>query len=238
MTDYSTCRRCHTLMEVYDGDSVHPMCKPLPTRLERLRDNLTGLLALQAKAENPAALDDELNSIRSQIITIENRPPDMLKLALKYAGEWGWPVFPLRAGTKEPDTPHGFKDATVDLERIERYWRKHPRSNIGVPTGLPETFNVIDIDRPKRDGQVDGELAYKRMLDAGALPDTHAHVATANRGLHLYLEGDGSDGITTGFEPSVDYRGLGGYVVVPPSTTSSGRWAWLIVPSPVIRRHT
>lgn len=218
-------------MEVHDGDSVHPMCDPMPTRLERLRDNLIGLLALQAKAENPEALDVEVNEVRSQIVTIEHKAPDMLEAALKLAG-WGWPVFPLWPGTKEPATPHGFKDATVDVERIERYWRKHPTSNIGVPTGV--RFNVIDIDRPKRDGQVDGELAYGQLLRDHELPDTHAHVRTAHDGLHLYVEVDGS-GCTTGIEPSVDYRGEGGYVVVPPSVADGGRWQWLIAPSPVIR---
>ena len=36
-----------------------------------------------------------------------------LARALAYARH-GWPVFPCQPGRKEPDTPHGFKDATTD----------------------------------------------------------------------------------------------------------------------------
>jgi hypothetical protein len=231
--DYSTCRRCRKQMVVLGGDTVHPMCDPLPTQLERLRDNYYGLLAIQGRVDNAGALTPELAELEARIKELENRPPDMARWAARYAGDWHWPVFPLRPGSKEPDTPHGFKDATTDLERIERYWRRHPQANIGIPTGI--AFDVIDIDRPKRDGQPDGGLAYKMLLDAGELPDTHGQVATAHAGLHLYVEPTGS-GCAQEIEPSVDYRGMGGYVVVPPSMLPAGRWQWLNVPSPAIRR--
>ena len=234
MTDYTTCRRCHALLAVTDGDTVHPLCEPVTTRLERLRDRYEGLLALADHVDNRVALGPELAELEAAIKEHENAEPDMLRAALRFAGEFDWPVFPLRARTKEPDCPHGFKDATTDLERIERYWRKHPSSNIGVPTGIK--FDVIDIDRPKRDGQPDGEATYAALGKLeGALPDTHAQVATAHAGLHLYVEATGN-GCRTGWAPSVDYRGTGGYVVVPPSVLPEGRWHWLIVPSPAIRR--
>ena len=37
----------------------------------------------------------------------------ILQAALNYAGR-GWAVHPIRAGGKEPASPHGFKDATTD----------------------------------------------------------------------------------------------------------------------------
>jgi hypothetical protein len=188
---------------------------------------------VQDHIDNRVAPGPELAELEALIKEHENAEPDLRRAALRLAGEFDWPVFPLHPGTKEPDCPHGFKDANTDLERIERYWRRHPRANIGVPTGI--RFDVIDIDRPKRDGQPDGGTSYKMLLDAGRLPDTHAQVSTAHAGLHLYVEATGN-GCRTGWGPSVDYRGVGGYVVVPPSVLPEGRWHWLIVPSPAIRR--
>ena len=224
MTDFSTCRRCRGLLQVTNGDVVHPLCAPVLTRTERLREDLVSAIAENAPIEI-ARLEDE-------IAALEAVPPNMLNAALRYVG-WGWPVFPLKPGTKEPDTPHGFKDASVDAFRVQRYWQRHPDANIGVPTGAQ--FDVIDVDAPKRaNGMVPGAIAYEEMLRAEELPDSHGMVTTANAGLHLYIEPIGK-GSTTNFRPSLDYRGTGGYVVVPPSATASGRWTWLNVPSPVIR---
>lgn len=236
MTDFSTCRRCHTLLIVTDGAVVHPMCEPVTTRLERLQDRYRALLELADHVDNHAALGPELAELEAAIKEHENAEPDLLRAALRFAGEFDWPVFPLHPGTKEPATAHGFKDANTDLERIARYWRRHPRANIGVPTGVK--FDVLDIDRPKRDGQPDGEATYAQLIDLDMLPDTHAQVATAHRGLHLYVEATGR-GCRQNMLPSVDYRGAGGYVVAPPSVLPEGRWHWLIVPSPAIRapRH-
>lgn len=227
MTDFSTCRRCKTLLQVTDGNVVHPLCAPILTKVERLEEQL-----LEACRNHDTELERELEA---KIKELENHPPDLLKAALRYARDFGWPVHPLKPGSKEPDTPHGFKDASTDLTRIERYWRKHPTANIGVPTGLPATFDVIDVDAPKRDGQVAGAIAYAELGRTGRLPDTHGMVVTANAGLHLYIEPTGEP-CHVNWMASVDYRGIGGYVVVPPSVAASGHWRWLIVPSPVIRR--
>src|ERR1022692_3212452 len=35
----------------------------------------------------------------------------------------GWPVFPCKPGSKEPDTAHGFKDASTDPDVISAWWR-------------------------------------------------------------------------------------------------------------------
>jgi hypothetical protein len=220
-------------MQVTDGATVHPLCAPITTKLERLQDNYRGLLAIADDVTNESALTPELAMIEAEIKELENKPPDLGRAALRLADELAWPVFPLRPGTKEPATPHGFKDAHTELARIERYWRKYPTSNIGVPTGV--AFDVIDVDRPKRAGQVDGEQTYAEMLAAGDLDevDTHARVGTAHAGLHLYVEATGA-GSRCGWAPSIDYRGVGGYVVVPPSVLPEGRWRWLTVPSPLI----
>lgn len=225
MFHYTTCRDCGGLLHTTDGATVHPGCTPKPTKAERLAQEW--LAAVEAG-------DTETEQrLQTEIDEIDNRPPRLLDAALKYAS-WGWPVFPLKPGTKQPATPHGFKDATTDHEHIVNWWRKYPGANIGLPTG--HRFDVIDIDTPV------GPITYTQLLaeedphtGTGVIPDTHGQAATANGGLHLYVPATGA-GNGARIAPGIDYRGKGGYVVAPPSTLRQpGRsWSWIEHPSPVL----
>ena len=69
---------------------------------------------------------------------------ELMTAALHYA-EMGYAVFPCKPGTSRPETKHGFKDASLDPEQIERWWSQNPCANIGLPTaGLV----IVDIDGP------------------------------------------------------------------------------------------
>ncbi|KNE81414.1 hypothetical protein ADZ36_16720 [Streptomyces fradiae] len=98
----------------------------------------------------------------------------------------GWPVFPLRAGHKTPrpgcsrcrqasdhyvpHAPagcpcitqgrwcHGFYAATLDTERVARWWRERPVPGVGVATG-PASLVVVDVDC-----HADGPVAASRVL--------------------------------------------------------------------------
>ncbi len=218
MITYTTCRDCGGLLHTTDGDTVHPLCTPKPTRVEQLAEQW-----LDAVLAGDAALEAELHT---RIEDIDNRAPRLFDAALLYAS-WGWPVFPLRPRDKRPATRNGFKDATADPDRIRAWWTRHPDSNIGLPTGL--AFDVIDVDVP------DGAVSYTRLLDDGMIPDIHGHAATASGGLHLYIPASG-DGNGVRIRPGIDYRGAGGYVVAPPSTlgTRGRAWSWVHRPSPTI----
>lgn len=144
--------------------------------------------------------------------------------ALAGAAEWyaanGIPVFPLRPRDKKPlPGSRGFKDATTDLERVRAWWKATPDANIGVPTG--HGFDVIDIDPPH------GPLSLLELRDAGVIPEILGKVITPRCGDHLYVKATG-DGNTAGLLPGIDYRGLGGYVVAPPSIGPNGvRYTWV-----------
>jgi len=145
--------------------------------------------------------------------------PPTLAAALALASI-GIHVFPCRARAKEPATPHGFKDATIDPEQIERWWRVEPRFNIGAATGALSGILVIDVDGPAAEAEL-------RRLEAehGDLPDT-ATVFTA-RGTHRWFEHpDDATPIHNSagkLAPGIDIRATGGFVLVPPSIHPSGK---------------
>ena len=150
-----------------------------------------------------------------------------LEAALRYAAR-GWPVLPCQwqgEGRKRPLTNHGLKDATADMAILTAFWTRWPEALIGVPTGEAIGYVVLDIDR--KEGGPDG-LATLGKIDCPILPLTPT-VHTASGGMHLYFirpEGglrntNGARG--RGIGPGLDWRGDGGYVILP--SPGSG-YAW------------
>ena len=138
----------------------------------------------------------------------------MLAAALAYARR-GWPVFPCRPGRKEPDTAHGFKDATTDPERITAWWTAVPGRNVAIATGAPGP-DVLDVDvRPGGSGYP----ALDRLQRAGLLQGPVAAVVTPSGGMHLYYPGTSQ---ASGRLPEchLDFKATGGYVLAPPSAVS------------------
>lgn len=145
------------------------------------------------------------------------RRPDALHSAARWYVQHGIAVFPLLPGTKVPATKHGFKNYSLDLCDVETWWAAEPLFNIGLPTGL--RFDVLDIDPPN------GWASLERIKANAPPMPVLGRVVTARTGLHLYLPPSGR-GNHAGMLPGVDYRGLGGYVVAPPSRTEVGTWEW------------
>jgi hypothetical protein len=121
--------------------------------------------------------------------------------AVRLASEHGIPVFPCNQN-KTPRTEHGFKDASTDLEAINR-WFLDSNSLVAVPTG--DRFFVVDID-PK------GLVWYQQhanQLNCGCINETR-------RGRHLLYAVP--KGVTIAnsagkLASGVDVRGNGGYVI-------------------------
>ena len=98
----------------------------------------------------------------------------------------------------------------------------HPDHNIGAPTGIK--FDVVDVDGPAAVGGVMlGKTSWRDGLIGHALTQRH-------HGHHLFRKptGKGNKASASGH---VDYRGLGGYVLLPPSIgTEHGpavRYRWI-----------
>jgi hypothetical protein len=148
-------------------------------------------------------------------------PPTPLQAALWYVS-LGLKVFPLQPERKIPfPGSHGVKDATSDAALVRRWWAVAPTANVAVATG--HLVDVIDVDG------LTGVLSLDRGVLAG-LPPTVGRVKTPRPGgCHLWIEAMGSP-CRAGIVPGIDTRGLGGYVVAPPShvTTSdyNGFYRW------------
>jgi hypothetical protein len=142
---------------------------------------------------------------------------ELLDSALRFANG-GNPVLAVKPHSKEPATPHGVKDATIDPERIRSWWQRWPDANVGVECGAPGP-HVLDVDDP---------AAY-RQLDAGVRGqiDQAPTVATA-RGYQFYFAGATTGTIVL---PFGELRGRGSYVVAPPSVHPTGKlYTWVAEP--------
>lgn len=170
-------------------------------------------------------------------------PSALADAARWYAAVARWPIFPLRVGGKTPLTAHGFKDATTDERQVNAWWAATPQANIGTPTGL--TFDVIDVDGPE------GFASLAVMRHHHCPPDCCADVTcpgdktvlgleviakayTGGAGRHLLIPPGGQKNGTR-LMAGIDYRGKGGYVVLPPSRHESGRmYDWIEPPNKLL----
>jgi putative DNA primase/helicase len=172
----------------------------------------------------------------------------MLEAALAYASA-GWPVFPCNPtqgkGGKRPLVAGADKDeqgnaipktgglwrASTDEAQIRAWWGKYPKALIGVPTGARIGLFVVDLD--PRSGECVDEVRARLEDAVGPLPETPISV-TQSGGWHLWFKnpiGEELPKNSAARIPGVDWRGEGGYVIVPPSAMSDGKaYSWLVAP--------
>ncbi len=127
----------------------------------------------------------------------------------------GIPVFPCVPGGKRPLTTRGFHDATTNPERVAAWWRRTPEANIGVPTGAASGMVVVDVDVHVTGN---GFAAFEQAGAKGLVGGWRHLVRTPSGGLHAYYPA-GSVEQRSWQAPRrhIDFRGDGGYIVVPPS---------------------
>ena len=159
-----------------------------------------------------------------------SKPEALLGGALSYA-RIGWPVFPLKPGGKTPIVEHWREQASTDENVVRAWWAATPHANIGAPTGL--RFDVVDIDAPA--GYESWQHLRAGWLESGASVNLLGCTATGGGGRHLLVEANPFAPNGANFLPGLDYRGLGGYVVLPPSRLHAGdRYVWTLPPRAAI----
>ena len=166
----------------------------------------------------PAEPEDMRAEVQLELQQEQPSVGDMGRQALRYA-QHGWYVFPCRPRDKHPATVNGFKDATLDPARIERFWADHPEQNVAIRTGAESGIVVLDVDGEEG---MDSLRALERKYEE--LPAT-ASILTPREGQHFYFRHPGGHiANTSGVPgPGLDIRGDGGYVLAPPSVGPAGR---------------
>lgn len=152
----------------------------------------------------------------SPALVAQLREASQPREAAELLAQAGVPVFPCVALEKRPLTTHGFRDALVDLDQVAGWWSRWPDANVAMPTGMASGIDVVDVDVH---ASGDGYAAIRSARSSGLLGDPAWMVKTPSSGLHLcFLHVDDAS------QPSwqvprkhVDFRGDGGYVVLPPS---------------------
>jgi putative DNA primase/helicase len=160
---------------------------------------------------------------------------DRLRLALRYATERGWSVFPVPIGTKKSHKSARFSDGrnwgmTNDPNEIRQDFRQWPDAGIGIPTGADNRIWVTEADTPKGHG-VDGIASMKALQDKhGPLPRTLQAISPSGS-IHWYWRypdtGTVITSSTSRIAIGVDVKGEGGMVVAPPTVKPDGgvyRW--------------
>jgi len=167
---------------------------------------------------------------------------DMLTAALRLAITF--PVFPVaiyRDGdkvSKQPITPHGFKDASRNPAQIVEWWSDNPNAAIGLRTGCPlpsgRELLVIDVDlaNARNTGKIAGIDALNLLASKGLHTPTRA-ARTGSGGAHFYYSMPPNSRVTIGQSlridgkaTAIDWRGHGGYVVAPPSLYPGSAYRW------------
>ncbi|AYY12998.1 DNA replication protein [Actinobacteria bacterium YIM 96077] len=130
----------------------------------------------------------------------------------------GVPVFPCIPGGKRPLTRHGFHDATTSQARVHAWWQRWPEANIGLATGSRSGFDVVDVDvHPSGSGF----RAFRSACRAGLADGWACLVRTPSGGLHAYYPGTATQRCWSLASAHIDFRGIGGYVIAPPSTVTN-----------------
>lgn len=163
-----------------------------------------------------------------RVIQLHNVGPDGLTCTCRQGRNCGGSAGKHPVDNEWQDTP------ALSGADIEALWEKRPKANLGVATGKPSGFWVLDIDPAKG-----GNDSLKALIaEHGKPPETYT-VRTGGMGWQFYFampEHDIRNSTDLKGYVGIDVRGTGGQVVVPPSISGKGAYSVAkdipIVPAP------
>ena len=137
--------------------------------------------------------------------------PNQIRVVHEYA-DCDWPVFPLHPNSKIPAIAGSFKAASTDHRQIDQWYAENRNYNWAAATG---GGSIVVVDS-------DGEIGSASMAALAILgcPETFTVKTRTGIGRHFYFQPPLDFEVpcsASALAPSVDIRGEGGYVVIPPS---------------------
>jgi len=151
--------------------------------------------------------------------------------ALEYAERFNWAIIPQMPGTKKTCVKWGkYKDEhrRPTKAELENWFCRWPDAGMVVLLGPVSDLFVIDVD-----GKDARDVLVNRL---GGLPVAPTSWRGKKFRFHLFFRHPveiQTKAIFTPWDSGLEFRGHGGYVVLPPSIHSSGeRYRWLKNRSP------
>jgi P4 family phage/plasmid primase-like protien len=176
-----------------------------------------------------------------RIIPLHRVGPDGKTCSCKEGGR-------CRSAGKHPKSEDWSKAQPMSAADVHATWDTKYAPNLGVVTGHPSGFWVLDIDPG-----AGGFESYRRLVNDNEKPPSTLRHKTGSGGFHLMFK------MVDGFEPKtasnvlkaagypgIDVRGVGGQIVLPPSRSDKGDYtvaadvpiveapAWLIAMLPQV----
>lgn len=147
---------------------------------------------------------------------------ELLNAALAYA-RYGWRVFPVLAGRKEPATAHGVKDATTDEVQIRAWWAAAPFL-IGMACGPESGVFVVDVDY-RNGGEWSSPVNTLTAQTGGRYTSSDGRQFPP--GKHYFFKWPaGVAKMRPTLRQGVDVQGAGKYVILAPSETDAA-YCWV-----------
>jgi len=129
--------------------------------------------------------------------------------------KWGWSILPIMPGLKRPAVASWvqYQKRKPTKEELQ-LWFEDPTMGVGVVTGAISNLLVVDEDSYKENGiKLELETPLKAISGSG--------------GRHLYFRYSEGIGNAVNHTKSIDIRGEGGFIVLPPTIHPNGetyRW--------------
>jgi hypothetical protein len=189
-------------------------CKPWPAGL-----------AARAKAHVESFIPAILPVTQAAETQSEMAPTSTLEAALAYL-ERGWSVVPQRKGAKKPCVRwKRFQQDLPTEDEIRRWWAQWPDAGIALILGPVSRLFVIDVDgidaHLELIGRLGSEPIVAKVLSGSGDPFRY----------HLYFLHPSirTKSKFTPWHPKLEFRGLGGIVIAPPSVHRSGKcYQWAV----------
>jgi len=142
---------------------------------------------------------------------------NILESALEYQS-MGFSIIPVQQSKKPYIAWEKYQNQKANENQIKEWWSKYPNANVAIVTGKISNLLVIDIDSEEGIQELNDQISGTIIMPVAESP---------GGGFHYYFQH--VEGITVGsrFIKDCDFRGQGGYIIVPPSTNGQNAYKWI-----------